>query len=247
MEENPRKPMIGQVFVLNEADFIQLGKVRAITGIFAAKSAEKIWLKGIPMPQFCPKSITQLPAIERFFLDEEERLFQEDSRIPNQFLPKLEWLEISTFVSIDLPISAFAGQTRSTAELEFVPSNTVHASDLLLCRLSELKVWTENAPQIRIDQLRYAVSEGAEQQAFVHGSPLPNIPGKSFWACGKIYLPSGFTLKQGFLHDFLKAQCDPQGKGMVILRSQSNFELILDEDFVQLSRSGIRKMKHING
>lgn len=241
--------MIGQVFILNLADFAQLGKIRAIEGILAAKNGQEIWLSGIPMPENCPEEIRNLPALTRLKQDRENRLYPLNATVPIQNLPDLEWQAIAEFVPLELPTSAFSGETHSTGEIELIPSSIPQSSDLILCKFDDLNSWLQDAPQVRIEQLKYALDEGKDKHrmAFVSGLPLPHIPGKRYYKSGGIYLPSGMKLKHGFLSNFLKSQRDPNDKGKLILLSEQHYEFILDEYFVQLSRSGARKIKTNHG
>ena len=244
--------MIGQVFLIDGADFVHLSAVRAISGLKAARKDSNIWLTGIPMPEKCSAEINALPAVKRYFLDNESRLFPLGSKIPNAYLPKLEFEPISQFVALELPASAFAGQTKDTAEIRLQVSSEAEEADLMLCKLDDLKTWVESAPQIRIESLKFAVALGgnpdsfrddAPSLVFIQGFPLPSIPGDTFWKTGPVYLPSGKSLMHPFLNTFLKEQCDPENTGTVIMTSDTNFELVKHSEFMEATRSGIRKTR----
>ena len=202
-----------------------------------AKEDEYFWVRGI-VGDNIPLKIRKLPATASYYLDEAFRLFPIGKNTPVGKLKNLDWLPIANFVEVEFPRAALAGKTKLTQSIRIVPSENTQEGVALLTNLSVWKNFANGAASVRLEKIKYAVSETRE--VLILGTPLIPIPGKEFWKRNQILLPNGFDLEFPVLADVIEQELNPKKDGILLFYEDGRWEKIMNKDFVKGSRSAVR-------
>ncbi|MET0393040.1 MAG: hypothetical protein ABW019_07850 [Chitinophagaceae bacterium] len=226
---------------LDKKDSGALGAVRCITGLRAAEDEESVWLRGITGTTGTGKEIKQLPVKSTFVLDEQHRLFIPGTLTPIGLLKEMEWQPLSSFIPVNLPVSAMPGKTNEQVPVRLVPSDTTKSGDVLLTRLAGWKTYAETAAAARLSRLRFAVS--AANEVLVWGHPLPPLPGREYWLQDDILLPAGYRFEISLAAGFASHAYNKTGDSLLLFHPDGNWQKIAKSCFVTAKRSAVRLTK----
>ena len=235
--QNPSNSMKEILIQIHQKDFATLGSVRTLGALQVAKEEQYFWIRGIAADNI-PIKVRQLPATATYHLDEALRLFPLGKITPVGKLKNLDWLPISKFVEVEFPKAALAGKTNLTQAIKIIPSENTQEGNALLTNLSVWKKFANEAATIRLEKIKYAVSETSE--VLILGTPLIPIPGKEFWIRNHILLPNGFDFEYPILAEVIQQQLNPKKDGILLFHKNGTWEKILNTDFVKGTRSAIR-------
>lgn len=227
-----------RILVLSKKDRLSLGQLRSIPNLRAATDGELIWLRGIPAYGTIDLIIKQIPAQRSYTLDEDNYLFPLNALTPTGKLKKLDWQNITSFLPIELPVAALPAQTDLQYPISLVKAKQTVEGTALLSDLEILKKYAEQAPAIRLQQMRFAVSE--YDKVLMIGTPLLPIPGKEYWRRGNILLPSGYDFEFPLFADLIQSKLAPEKELFLLFDEKGDWEKIPFIDFKQGTRSAIR-------
>lgn len=226
------------ILKLELKDKDSLGAVRCTEGLMVAEDSSFIWIKGDNVLLNADFHLKQLPVKTTFLADDNNNLFIPGKLTPVEKLKALEWIPLSTFIQVEAPVAAFPGQTNEKVEIKLVVSKTERKGIALLTSLAIWKQWAESAPGIRLERLKFAVSE--KKEVIVIGDPLPPIPGKEYWAIDDILLPSGFQFEFSFVSAFIAEKLNEDGRSLILFDSGGNWRTIDKAFFSNSNRSAVR-------
>ncbi len=229
------------VMVLQQSDWDALGAVCCVPGLQVATQAEEIWIRGIAAARMDDLLLRALPARHTYQLDERGYLFPMHGLTPVRKLPDLKWIPLAERIQPELPISAMPGKVHTKLAIRLVPSSQVEAGVALLTTLATWKAYANQAPQIRLESLRFAVSEW--NQVLIMGTPLPAIPGREYWMRNTLLLPSGFDLELPLLAGLLANKVNPQADAVLVLDENGTWEKIAFDSLIPATRSAVRLTK----
>jgi hypothetical protein len=225
------------VITLSVQHAASLGSVRTFPGLMAAIDNEHIWVRGIPTGKPVPK-ISQLPSIQTYFMDEQERLFTPGTLTPTAILPALEWQSLLSFIKVTLPVSALPGVMEKPQRVKLVRHSHMVESTALLTTLPAWEEYAATAPLVRLQHLYFAVSENAE--VLIIGAPLVPLPGKAYTLKNNILLPVGYDFDPPVIAELVKAELNPENNGMLLFHQNGRWEKIRMDYFVPATRSAVR-------
>lgn len=225
------------IIVLSEHHAAALGTVRTFPGLEAAAVDQQIWLRGIPAGEPDPK-ISQLPAVQTYFMDKQERLFEPGTLTPTATLPPLEWQPLVSFIKVTLPISALPGVMGKPQRVKLARHSHMVDSTALLTTLEAWEEYATSAPLIRLQHLYFAVSENNE--VLIVGAPLVPLPGKSYSIKNNILLPVGYDFDPPVIAELVAAELNPENDGLLLFHQNGHWEKIRMDCFVAATRSAVR-------
>lgn len=226
------------IFTLNKKDVESLGSIRCMPDLKAAAAADCVWVRGLYDNGVTDKNIRQLPLQHSYYVDENNLLFSPGSLTPVAVLPVLNWLPITEFVSIKIPVAALPGQLEDPATISIVPAAVNKNGSALVTTLEQWKAYAESAPAIRLLQLQFAVSQKSE--VLIIGTPLPSIPGKEYWKKDNILLPNGYDFEIPMAASFINEKLNPEQDGFLVFDIDGTFEKIDFAFLVDARRSAVR-------
>lgn len=226
-----------KIIILKKEDQEFLGTIRTFPNLFIATNEKNIWLKGIPMSHANAPIFQSLPAIESYYLDDENRLFPIGKKTPIGKLVEKEWQPILAYLKIELPTSLLPGETNNKYEIKLIKIEEIKESAALLTSFSTFKKYAEVTSDIRLNRLKYAVAKNEE--VLIMGHPLPAIPGKEFWMRNHILLPNGQDFEYPLIAPLLYQKMATKKDGVILFHNE--FMKILSVDFQPATRSSIRE------
>jgi hypothetical protein len=229
------------IMVLSQADKAALGTVRCLPGLQAAEDEGCIWVRGIPLPEKIDLRIRQLPGLHTYLLDADNYLFPPGGLTPVGKLKPLNWVALSQYVTIELPVSALPGTITQQHAIRLVPSGRSQPGNALLTDLDTWKTYGEQAPLIRLQQTQFAVS--ATNKVLVIGSPLPALPGKEYVLHDTLLLPCGYEFDPPAISNLVITRLDPSKGSLLLFDIDGRWEKVPKESFVRSTRSAIRFTK----
>jgi hypothetical protein len=214
-----------------------LGPLRLISGVEVLIETESIWLRGSELNEQTANLLRSLPAAERYLVLSSDQLAHWGESIPRANLPKGAWQPITKWLSLSLPIAAFAPRVEASIPLQLVRSSVPAEANLLRTTWAAWRDYATTAAQFRLNQLSFAASES---EALVRGVPVPPVPGQRLVESGGVAIPAGWKsdpeLDAKSIRELLKV-----AEGTIALfREDGSFESIPDQVFVRATRSAVR-------
>jgi hypothetical protein len=182
-----------------------------------------------------------LPGLHTYLLDADNNLFPPGGLTPVGKLKTLNWVALSSFVTVELPVSALPGRIHQQHAIRLVPSGRSQAGNALLTELDTWKAYAENAPLVRLQQTRFAVSE--KNKVLIIGSPLPALPGREYVLQDTLLLPCGYEFDPPVISNLVITRLDPLKESLLLFDTNGAWEKIPKTAFVQATRSAIRLTK----
>jgi hypothetical protein len=232
------------IIVLSQTDKAALGSVRCLPGLLAAEYGEFIWVRGIDVNKETDLRIRQLPGLHTYTLDADGYLFPPRGVTPIGKLQPMNWVSLSTYITVTLPVSALPGKISQELVIRLVPSQQLQKGNALLTDLHTWKAYGETAPLVRLQQTRFAVSE--ENKVLIIGEPLPALPGKEYVLQDGLLIPLGFEFDPPVISSLISSQFNPDNDSLLLFDTDSSWEEIPKDAFVPSTRSAIRLTKGRN-
>jgi hypothetical protein len=230
------------IMVLSQTDKAALGSVCCLPGLQAADDEEFIWVRGIPAQKKIDLRIRQLPGLHTYQLDADNNLFPPGGLTPVGKLKSLNWVALSSFITVELPVSALPGKINQHHVIRLVASGRSQAGNALLTDLATWKAYAEQAPLVRLQQTRFAVSE--KNNVLIVGSPLPALPGREYvLQHDTLLLPCGYEFDPPVISNLVITRLDPLKEALLLFDTNGTWEKIPRTAFVHSTRSAIRLTK----
>ena len=227
--------------VLSQTDKAALGSVRCLPGLQAASAEGFIWVRGIPAQEIIDLRIRQLPGLHTYLLDADNNLFPPGGLTPVGKLKPLNWESLSSFITVELPVSALPGKINHQHAIRLIASGRSQAGNALLTDLETWKAYAEQAPLVRLQQTRFAVSE--KNKVLIIGSPLPALPGREYVLQDMLLLPCGYEFDPPVISNLVITRLDPLKESLLLFDTNGSWEKIPKTAFVPSTRSAIRLTK----
>lgn len=228
------------VLKLNRQDTGSLADLRTQPSLFIAEADEAVWLKAEQAGKDIRPRLNALPAVRTYVL-QEERLFPVGAAVPEAELPRsLTWTPLQTWLQPEAPSSLLPPLELPAGQLPFrlVRSQEEQTASALLVEAEHWLQYAEAAPQVRLERLRFALSD--ERQVLVTGDPLPSLPGKLFWQMERLLLPAGWTLEYPLLAPLLSGRMAKETDDLALIRQSGAWTTIRSAAFVTAQRANVR-------
>jgi len=235
-KDNPHE-LKEMVLQLASKDKHLLGTVRCLPNLQALDIDQNIWLSGIDA-QNVSLLLQQLPCIGRYYVDAQKRLFPVGGLTPIETLAEGKWQAIQQFIPAEIPSAAFSGKTDKQSTIRLVPAETERKAAALLVDLVTWKKYVAGAPQIRLDQLKFAVS--ATNETLIVGYPLPPIPGKAYWQKGFLLIPNGYDFDLSNMASLLNIALNKEQNAYLLFQEIGTYQKVYLEQLVPTTRSAVR-------
>jgi hypothetical protein len=229
------------VVTLKSRDLAALAPHRHRDGWEIAMSENDTCFLKIPPTTQNENSLTLLPCLTRWTLDQKgqkNHLIPLGKQLPTAILPPLPWLPLASF----LPLTTTKIQENETffGHLGFalIPSHQNQPATALRLPFQTFSTWAETAPAPRLAQLTFALSD--TQETLVIGSPLPPLPGQTYYQIHQLLIPCGLALP-----DFILAQdLATSPEQLHLIDRDSTVHSIPRELCLPATRSTIRTTAH---
>jgi hypothetical protein len=221
-------------------DAASLAAIRLRPGVEVAQGPDSLWVRGQGTEDAAfNRTLRSLPATERYEWLPNDRLRSIESRIPSASLPPLQWQPLPRWFRLEFPSCGLPTEAPRPTSLRLIRSTTEQASNVLLTTFRAWAGFALETAEIRLKQLRFAVSENAE--ALVWGVPLPAIPGRRFVEQNGIAVPTGFTWRPAVSAPVIRQVFRVAEDALVLWHLDGSITNIHPEQFVTATRGAIRE------
>ena len=228
-----------QIFHIDKSYQKQIGQIRHLPGCWIAETTEEFWLRlERPQNEF-PLVLEQIPAKARYQLRDQNLLFPHQGSTPIGKLPELNWQPIAAFMTVELPTAALPGNVEKQIPVKLIRTEEPKDTPFMLLSWKIWRHYALQASNIRLQALSFAVS--AQERVIVMGKPLPPLPGQLFWQNQQILLPAGWNFEHTLLAEVLSINYLNGKEEWLLIRSEQEWETIKKKNFIQASRSAVRK------
>ena len=200
-----------------------LGQLRLVPGLKVLVQDGLIWLRGHALDQELGLTLRKIPDAVTYSV-------HTSGKLTRQLL--WDWHELK------LPRAGFAARVAEPVVLRLVRSSLPTPINALR---TTWKIWQQyviSAPQIRIDRFAFALSERSE--VLVRGTPLPPLPGRSYFESNGLFLPVGWRLDPDVGTAVTRQVMKLDPETLAIFSDEGTFERIPQSSFVRASRAAVR-------
>lgn len=216
-------------------DIGAFGTIRTWPDLRVAVSGDEYWMRGLPHESLL---LAKLPVKELYRMDEQQRLFGFMNKTPHGVLKKMSWEPLQSFLTVEPPVSGFPASTDEPLHVRLAPAAGTTSPVALMTSLSEWKTYADSAPLIRLQRLRFAVCETGE--VLVLGTPLPSLPGHTYYSQEHLLLPSGYDFDPVVAAQFIIPRLATGSDTIVLFHADGQWEKIAGSSFISATRSAIR-------
>lgn len=226
---------------LNRID-ASIGMLRQLPGVVVlpieSASQNAVWIKGQTLDDRVSRTLRSLPDAERFLVATNNSLTFWGETVPRATLPDGTWLPISEWLTLQMPAAGFSASINRHIALNLVRSDVPVEANLLKVGWSLWRDYAFFAPQIRLNQWAFAVSDNGE--ALIRGRPVAPLPGIRYVEQAGIAIPAGWRLEPPIAEASLH-QAMSLGPGTIAVISEAGvMDVIPDSAFVCATRSAVR-------
>lgn len=233
----------GWLIVLPASESAALAQLRLWPGVRVLTDADRVYVQGGRTAADQQRVLLGLPTLDRFEVRKQGVLFRPGERTPSGNLPEGNWLPIRDCVDAALPAAAVVTARVPRVELEIVPAaGPVQTPGLLLTDRESWITWGATAPQARLEQLTFAVSD--DERVLVRGRPLPPVRGMQFVELDGVAIPAGCSWQPQVDANTLRDAAGVESDSLLLLHRDGSREVLTMNDFVPARRSAIRATRH---
>ncbi|MBI1246251.1 hypothetical protein GC197_00215 [bacterium] len=229
--------MSWHVWRLKREDVVKLAHVRYLPGLEVRESDGLVWLRANEPSDELQAKLVHLPAIQSVTLADGQ-LVDRGKRVPQGYLPEDSWVRLTDWIQIRLPTGGFSGLLPESVPLRMQRQDRVQRTDIMLTSFFAWDLYATSAPQVRLDQLAFAVN--ATQQVVVRGTPLPPIQGVHFVTHGPIAVEAGWTWSPAIALEVLAQVMQLQSGQTSLLYSNGSWTVLNEVDFAKATRASVR-------
>jgi hypothetical protein len=210
----------------------QAAALRLHPGIEAVAVGDGLWLRGDGGGSALAGELRRLGL--RALARRDGRAWHPQAPLPVAILPQEGWRALRAATLPALPDAALPPAPTAPVAMRLVPGEpadpaAAEAAAMLL-PLAELAAWAGDAPEHRLERLRFACSDAGE--AVVVGTPLPPLPGRRCWRHGQALLPCGLVLAP---------PCPAAGVAEVFALGADELALVLEDRWHRLTLVAARR------
>jgi hypothetical protein len=216
----------------------KLSQIRVWNTLRMAIDEDDIWVRGIPPNQLHSPEIRSIP-FKKIYFQQDNALFLLGGNLPEERLKtSLLWSPIDKALPVEVPAYNFNYfGVKETVDFKLVASNIERAPKVLVVELDVLEQYILKAPAVRLQAIQWAI---IEKKAFLLGTPLLPIPGKTYWQQQSFLMPSGYDFEYPELSNFYRKNIQQTNDQYIILQPDNTYIKIATTQFQPLSRSSFR-------
>lgn len=214
----------------------RLGPYRTQSGWEVCEENQTLWLR---LPMEAAEAVAALPCLARYRVDARQRLIPLHGSLPTGLLPVGPWQSVEAFLTIAAPAAVLPGRQQEKLEITLTRSSCETEPTALLASLADLAVWVDKASRLRLGRLSFAAA--ADGRVFVRGTPLPSVPGTSWYFQGNLALPAGWEFAPPLRPAWVERALLPAPGSIALVEPHGHVELIGQEGFAPLTLAALRR------
>jgi hypothetical protein len=198
----------------------------------------RLWLRGTKWNEGLDRSLRKILGAERFHRLPDDEIARWGDTLPSQRLPNGPWIPLKDWLQPAAPVTVWPARIDKRTSLQMVRSADEQSANVLLVNFQLWKEYAAAAPQIRLRQLTFAVSD--DGQSLIRGEPIPPLPGTRYIETDGIARPLGWAWSPMVDASVLRAALQLDDRELALLTSDGTYEVFRADDFVRATRSAVR-------
>ncbi len=224
---------------LDRADAEAAARLRQVSDIEVCEGPDAVWLRGPDADEVLQRRLAAVPRAVRFTVLPDGQLLPFAARVPRGWLPEGPWLALSRWMALAMPPGRFAGRCQARVPLVLVRSAHEEETSLLLTSWRAWSSYAVEAPQVRLDRWRFAVS--ADGRAAIHGRPLPPLPGQHWVERDGVAVPAGWNWRPAVEPAIVRNLLGLAAGDIALWHEDGRWEQIEGDAFVRATRAAVRE------
>jgi len=184
-----------------------------------------------------------LACVARYRSGPPGRLLPPAGTVPVARMPSGPWQSLADF----LPVSPFPallpGRSPQRLSVRLERSSQEMPPTALLVSLTELLAWADQASRLRFARLKFAAADAG--RVLVTGTPLPPVPGVSWYFHGTLALPSGWDFAAPLLPAWVEQALALPPGAVALVHPDAPMEIIPQEALIPLTLSALRRTRDV--
>lgn len=223
---------------LGNAALASVGRLWQVSAIEVCEEPEQVWLRGPVWDEKLDRRLAAMPGAQRFYVHADGQLQSVASLLPKNRLPNGPWQPLRQWLALRLPTAGLAGRSDRRMPLVLVRSTQSAPASVLTVSIDFWVAYATEAPQVRLDRLRFAVAEGG--RTVIHGQPLPPLVGQRWVDHQGIVVPAGWHWSPPVDAEIVRQAIGLQSSDLALWQTDGSWERIRATEFVQASRAAVR-------
>ncbi len=225
--------------VLPTSSVEALARLRMVDGLEVCETAAELWLQGYWFDEALRSQLLGLSALERYTVDDEEKLTPWGQLTPRAELPGGRWVDLRKWMALSLPARVWPGAAPAKAPLRLVRGVREQPTGALLCDWDAWASYATQAPDVRLQGLAFVASRS--RQAIIRGEELPPLRGQPLVNDALILVPAGWTWQPAVRAESLRHVLRlEEGEAALWLPNQP-WQRIAGDAWVAATRSAVRQ------
>lgn len=222
-----------------EPEAAGLAALRLLPGLEIASLAGAVWLRGPAWDDALAQALRKVPGLRRFTAQADGQLIAADARVPMGWLPALAWSPLRSSLPMALPAAQGPGWAIEKAAVRLVDSAAIQPAQAILTGIEAWRAWAENAPEVRLQPLRFAAAR--DGRIWIEGSPLPGLAGRHFYLRAGVALPCGLACAPDPGASVLRGWLGLAEGDTAFALDDGRWEILRAEQFMPAMRSAVRR------
>ncbi|WP_298420133.1 hypothetical protein [uncultured Kordia sp.] len=216
----------------------KLSQIRVWKTLRMATDENDVWVRGIEPSKLHSPEIRSIP-FKKIYFQKNNALFLLGGNLPEERLKtSLLWSPINKALPVEIPSYNFNYfGVNETIDFKLILSSVEHESKALLVDFKILDTYIPKAPAIRLQSIKWTI---VNKKAFLIGTPLLPIPGKSYWLHQHFLIPTGYDFEHPELSNFYHKNLQTTQEEYIVLQPNNTYYKITTEQLKPLTISGYR-------
>ncbi|MDR1010573.1 MAG: hypothetical protein LBM04_05525, partial [Opitutaceae bacterium] len=198
---------------------------------------DTLWLRGRSRDAGLENLLAAIPATARHDWLDGDRLRPQGSLLASEKLPALTWQPLRAWMRVTLPVAALPASRPAALALSLANSHDAQTANAAFMTLPAWRDWAMAAPALRLDRLRFAVSD--EGLCIILGAPPPPVRCRLFWESEGIIVPCGMAWHPRVTGKTVR-KIFGVSDGTIVFWDESGARFLNSEMFIPASRASVR-------
>jgi hypothetical protein len=210
-----------------------------VPGVEGCAQTDLVWLRGESAEDEFTRRLLAMPESQLFVVIGLDEIVPHGARVPVGRLPEGTWQPLSRWLVVTLEPAALPARGGERVRLRMMPSNSEREANVLLTSFECFAEYAVNAPLVRLQRWRFAVS--GEGVAVILGTPLPPLPGQLYCETEGVAVQAGWTWTPRVEATVVRQVLDLTVGDVALLHANGSWERIGGSHFTAATRSAIRR------
>jgi hypothetical protein len=225
--------------VLPLASARALARLRRKAELLVLVDEDRVWLRGSSLDAASRKELLSLPALERYFVGDDEQLTPWNRLTPQAQIPAGAWMKLRDWADLSLPPSGWPGERPKAARLSLVRDCRERPARALLCAWNTWGAYVTTSPLFRLAGLAYVAN--SDERVVIRGESLPPLRGQRLTEDEGILVPAGWSWSPNVGAGIVRGAFGLKANESALWLASDRWERVPADAWVSATRSAVRE------